>query len=74
MKKLAITAIAGLILLSACADPQQASWKKQGVSADTAKTAYSKCSYEVGMSSVDEAKRNEMIRMCMQAEGYRYTY
>ena len=58
--------------LSACstANPR---WFKQGVSIAEAKQQHSRCQYEVGMNgSIAAAKEQQLVKHCMEKEGYRW--
>lgn len=64
----AVTSLA--LTLSSCASTP--SWHKSGVNAYDTQTALSDCRYTVGMNKVDKVEKEQLIRDCMQARGFRW--
>lgn len=47
-------------------------WKKPGLSYEDARTAEAACKFEVGMQKFESpVEKQELIRACMEKEGYR---
>jgi hypothetical protein len=74
MKKSIIGALAvSTLLISACSTSQPM-WRKAGITPHDANNALAKCRYDIGLAKVNQNEKAEMIKDCMMAQGFRYTY
>lgn len=64
-------AIAAVLLVAGCAGPQP-SWRKEGASAEGARTALSECKYQIGLNKVAEDKQKGLLANCMEGKGFRW--
>ncbi|WNL39248.1 hypothetical protein RN347_01455 [Halomonas sp. PAMB 3264] len=63
---------AGLvIILSGCATPSKPHWYKEGVDKEITRSALAECRYEIGMRDLSAQKEQEMLRYCMERNGFR---
>jgi hypothetical protein len=65
-----VFAITFVAFVSGCASPQ-ASWRKEGISAEGARSALSECKYQVGLNKIPEIKQEDLIANCMEGKGFR---
>ncbi|MDM1721650.1 MULTISPECIES: hypothetical protein [Acinetobacter] len=74
MKKIIIGVLtASTLLISACSTSQPM-WRKAGITPHDTNNTLAKCRYDVGLAKVDQNDKAEMVRDCMMAQGFRYTY
>lgn len=66
-----ITALLFMATVQGCAAPR-ASWKKEGVSADTTQTSLSECKYQIGVNKIPAEQQQGLLVQCMQGKGYRW--
>lgn len=70
-KRISALIVTSLTLtLSGCASTP--AWHKSGVNKYDTQTALSDCRYSVGMNKVDKNEKDQLIRDCMQARGFRW--
>lgn len=69
-KRLCLMVIAtSAFILSACSSPH---WYKKGVSPRDTRSYYQECIYNVGMNKVSAKKERELLKACMEKEGFRW--
>lgn len=66
-----LVAISAVTVIAGCAGPQP-QWRKEGVSADSTRSAHAECKYQVGLNKITEEKQKEIIANCMEGKGYRW--
>lgn len=69
MKILYMAVIASVLV--ACASPSP-TWQRSGMSQHDVNNAISKCRYDVGLAKVEANEKNQLIRDCLQSQGFRY--
>jgi lipoprotein NlpI len=60
------------LLLSACSTSQPM-WRKPNVTMYESNNTLAKCRYDIGLAKVNQNEKQEMIKDCMNAQGFRYT-
>ena len=58
------------LILTACAVPRY-DYVKQGISPQLTVDVASECKYQIGLQKIPAIDRDELLKSCMQAKGFR---